>query len=218
MPTNYPYSSEPENKRLYTEAFDAFYTRFATLYDRLVKWLPLWRNWIAPALPALRGPRVLEVSFGTGYLLTQYAHPFDAYGLDYNRRMAEIARRNVVQHRLTARLLVGQVEALPFGSAAFDSVLNTMAFTGYPDAHQALSEMRRVLKPGGRLVMIDINFPADGNWRGMAIAKAWARGGDILRDMDALFQEFGLPYTDRTVGGWGSVRLYVATKPGGTAG
>ena len=60
-----------DNKE-YTERFDRFYSRFAYAYDALVKLLPIWRNWLKHAPPWIFGARVLEVSFGTGYLLTQY--------------------------------------------------------------------------------------------------------------------------------------------------
>jgi ubiquinone/menaquinone biosynthesis C-methylase UbiE len=87
-----------------------------------------------------------------------------------------------------------------------------MAFTGYPAAQPALTELLRVLKPQGRLVMVDINIPTNGNWRGMALARAWTATGDILRNMGVLFQQHGLVYTGREIGGWGSVHLYVAHK------
>jgi hypothetical protein len=65
------YSNEPADRRAFTERFDRFYTRFAPAYDRLVKALPVWKTWLGRALPHLVGPRVLEVSFGTGYLMTR---------------------------------------------------------------------------------------------------------------------------------------------------
>jgi hypothetical protein len=79
MPKDEHYSPEPENGRKYTGDFDQFYSRFAGGYDWLVKAFPPWRNWILSALPWIRGPKVLEVSFGTGFLLTQYADKFNIY-------------------------------------------------------------------------------------------------------------------------------------------
>ncbi|NIP97768.1 MAG: class I SAM-dependent methyltransferase, partial [Akkermansiaceae bacterium] len=49
--------------------------------------------------------------------------------------------------------------------------------------------MRRVLKPGGRLVMVDVNFPRDGNWRGTLLAQGWKAAGDLIRDVPHLFHE-----------------------------
>jgi hypothetical protein len=65
------YSEEPQDRRAYTEAFDHFHTSFAPVYDALVKLLPVWKTWLRHALPHFAGPRVLAVSFGTGWLMTQ---------------------------------------------------------------------------------------------------------------------------------------------------
>lgn len=206
-------SVEPKDGKQHTAQYDQFYTRFATLYDWLVKLLPIWRNWVGTTIPCVQGPRVLEISFGTGYLLTRYVGQFESYGIDYNRRFARIAQANLNQSKLKANLQVADVAALPYLADSFDTVINTMAFTAYPDGRRALSEMRRVLRPGGRIVMIDISYPEDGNRRGTHLTNAWKAGGDIIRDMPALFEKYGFNYTDEEVGGYGSVHLYVAEKP-----
>lgn len=212
MPKDEHYSPEPENGRKYTGDFDQFYSRFAGGYDWLVKAFPPWRNWILSALPWIRGPKVLEVSFGTGFLLTQYADKFNIYGVEYNQRLALIAKENLRKYDNNASLQVANVEALPYAHDSFDCVVNTMAFTGYPDGKLALSELSRVLRPGGRLVMVDVNYPSNGNWVGKLLTKGWKAGGDIIRDMPDLFAEFGLEWTDKEVGGFGSVHLYVVEK------
>ena len=213
MNTQLPYSQEPHNGGDFTTGNNRYYTAFARPYDMLVKTLPVWRNWLERTLPYLAGPRVLEVSFGTGYLLTQYADRFRAYGLDYNRAMIETTHRNLTRHNLQAALQQADVNNLPYAARSFDTVLNTMAFTGYPDGSRALQELLRVVKPGGRLVLLDINFPSDRNWLGMNLARFWQLAGDILRDMDALFKAANVSYQELEVGGAGSVHLYVAEKP-----
>jgi ubiquinone/menaquinone biosynthesis C-methylase UbiE len=206
------YSSEPEDKAKFTQEYDRFYTQFAGTYNVIVKALPVWKRWIGQATLHIQGPRVLEVSFGTGYLLTQYADQYETYGIDYNERMVGTARKNLEKKGVLADLRQGNVEALPYEDEYFDTVVNTMAFTAYPDGEKAMSEIHRVLKRGGRLVMVDINYPADGNWLGTMSAKIWVTLGDLLRDMDELFQRFGFEYTDEVIGGFGSVHLYVAEK------
>ncbi len=206
------YSDEPEESGAFTRSSDGFYTRFARLYDIAVKLLPAWKTWLRHALPHIRGPRVLEVSFGTGYLLTQFAGENEAYGIDYNARMVATAQRNLAQAAMTAHLLRGTVEALPYRDAAFDTVVNTMAFTAYPNAMKALSEMVRVLRPGGRLIMIDVNYPANGNRLGTMLTRGWKAAGDLIRDMEPLFRQLSLDYTDQEIGGYGSIHLYVASK------
>ena len=206
------YSTEPDDKARFTRDFDRTYTLIAGVYDLAVKALPVWKSWLRQAIPHIRGPRVLEVSFGTGYLLTQYAAGFETHGVDYNEKLVSVASGNLKKKGIAAELRQGDVEALPYDDEAFDCIVNTMAFTAYPDADKAMSEFRRVLKPGGRLVLIDIEFPRDRNWLGMKMTRFWMALGDIVRDMDAIFRRFGFEYTDREIGGFGSVHLYVAEK------
>ena len=206
------YSREPHDPRAFTESFDRAYSRFARVYDIAVKLFPTWRRWLRQTLPHIEGPRVLEVSPGTGWLLTKYADRFDAHAIDINPDLIEIARRNLRRAGLTAELIVGDVHALPYPDDRFDTVLTTMAFSGYPDGHRALSELIRVLRPGGRLIILDVNYPADGNRAGTALVDLWKRSGDLIRDMRALFSEFSLAASDREIGGFGSVHLYLATR------
>jgi ubiquinone/menaquinone biosynthesis C-methylase UbiE len=211
-PPDTRYSPEPPDGRAFTARFDRAYTHFARVYDLAVKSVPLWRRWLRPALPHIRGPRVLEVSFGTGWLLTQYAGRFETHGVELNREMLDIARHNLHRAGFSAELQIADVEALPYPDDHFDTVVNTMSFTGYPHAAQAMAELRRVLKPGRHLVMVDINYPRNGNQVGTALVGLWRHAGDLIRDMDALFREFGFDVTDEEIGGFGSVHLYVATK------
>lgn len=71
MPKEVSYVNEPENKEQFTEEFNKFYTMFARSYDVVTRIFPFWKKWLKTTLPHIQGPRVLEVSFGTGYLLTQ---------------------------------------------------------------------------------------------------------------------------------------------------
>ena len=58
-----------------------------------------------------------------------------------------------------AQLRRADVENLPYPDGYFDTVVNTMSFSGYPNAQQAMSELHRVLHRRGRLVLIDIGYP-----------------------------------------------------------
>ena len=206
------YSEEPSDKQQFTAQFDYAYTQFAGIYDFAVKALPVWKTWIKHTLPYIQGPRVLEVSFGTGYLLTRYAGQFETYGVDYNLRMAATARRNLEKAGLNAQLQVADAAALPYPDQVFDSLVNTMSFTGYPDGLKAMAELWRVLKPGGRLILVDINYPADQNRLGTTLTRLFASLGDIIRDMGSIFGALGISYQDHEIGGFGCVHLYIAEK------
>lgn len=126
--------------------------------------------------------------------------------------MSLVAKENLHKEIVQANLQVASVEAIPYGENSFGTIVNTMAFTSYSDAHRALSEMKQVLRPGGKLLLIDINYPANRNWIGMLLTKAWKACGDIIRDMSSLFDRFGFEYRDKEIGAFGSVHLYVAMK------
>jgi ubiquinone/menaquinone biosynthesis C-methylase UbiE len=211
------YPAEPADKEAYTRHNDRLYGRLARLYDLVVRALPLWSRWIERPLPDIVGPRVLELSFGTGHLLSRYAHRYQTWAIDYNWRMAQVAREKLPAgpdgtQPPAARLLLADVEGLPFADRCFDTVLCTMAFTGYPDGPAAMVEIDRVLRPGGRLLLVDVNFPSDGNRPGMWAARAWIAFGDILRDMGALFEAYGFSFSDEEIGGFGTVHYYLAQK------
>ena len=94
---------------------------------------------------------MLEVSCGTGWLLARCAERFEAHGVDLNPAMLDRARRNLERNGETAELRRANVEALPYRDELFDTVINTMSFSGYPDAEAAMSELGRELRPAGRL-------------------------------------------------------------------
>ena len=210
--TRRSYSDEPQDAQAFQEGFDRTYTRIAGLYDIAVKFLPIWKTWLKRALPHIRGRRVLEVSFGTGYLMTHYAGQFEVHGIDLNARMVSVAMKNLRQVGLSANLRQGTVEDLPYEDGFFDTVVNTMAFSGYPDGTKAMAEMRRVLASGGRFVLIDINYPADRNWVGTRLTRCWQLSGDIIRDMDSVLEAHGFEYEDIEIGGLGSVHMYICQR------
>ena len=196
----------------HTKKLDPYYTRFAFLYEGLVKIVPAWRRWIRQAAWHASGSKILEISFGPGHLFEYYLPGSQVVGLEYNRKMLEIAKRKTGSANPLLSLVRGDVYDLPLKSEIFDTVVNTMAFTGYRDGKRAMEEMNRVLKPGGKLVIVDINFPGDRNRLGTRLTQLWAALGDIIRDMDPLFRNAGFHYVDKEIGGWGSVHLYIAVK------
>jgi len=218
---NYP--AEPADKQAYSRRNDRLYGRLARLYDVAVKAVPLWRRWIERPLPDIAGPRVLELSPGTGHLLSRYAHRYQTWAIDINWQLTQIARENLAAGQDEAgppatRLLLADVAGLPFADRRFDTILCTMAFTGYPDGRAAMAEIDRVLRPGGRFLLVDVNFPDDGRRLGLWAARMWMALGDILRDMGALFESQGFSFSDEQIGGFGSVHYYVARKPAETPG
>jgi len=206
------YSKEPENSIEYTNKLDKGYSTYAKVYDVAVKLLPVWKTWIKTVIPHIEGNRVLEASFGTGYLLMQYANNYETYGIDFNNNMVEVAQKNLLQKGVQATLQWANVEELPFPENYFDTIVNTMAFTGYPNGKQAMSEFYRVLKEGGKLLIVDFDYPSNRNRFGYWLTKSMESAGDTIRDISKIVQEFPFEYTEEEIGGFGSVHLYIARK------
>jgi ubiquinone/menaquinone biosynthesis C-methylase UbiE len=113
----------------------------------------LFRQWapvVADAAGIKAGQRVLDVACGTGVLAREAAgRGASVSGLDRNEGMLELARRIAPSLEWKA----GRAEQLPFPDAGFDAVVSQFGLMFFDDRPQALREMRRVLKPGGRLAV-----------------------------------------------------------------
>jgi len=204
------YSAVPQDGASYTATMDRKYASFAKYYDFVMT--PYWRAWLKQVIPWIEGSKVLEVSFGTGYLMTQYVQDFDTYGIDLNDEMIKLTARKLAQKGLSATISKGNVENLPFANETFDSIINTMAFTGYPNGTKALAEMKRVLKKNGKLLLMDFDYPANRNLLGYSLVKIGERYGDIMKDIKAYLKAGELTYREINVGGFGSVYLFVCSK------
>jgi len=99
--------------------------------------------------------RVLEVAIGTGRSLPFYTVASSLTGVDLSPEMLAIARTRASERGLPVDLLEGDAEALPFEDVAFDSVVCTLSLCTIPDPAAAVAEMKRVLVPGGRLLLLD---------------------------------------------------------------
>ncbi len=113
-------------------------------------------------------------------------------GVDLAWGMCRVAQQRLHSAGLSSRLVRGSVATLPFPTATFDSVVSTFAFSGFPDGQAAMAEMVRVTNEQGRLILVDIGLPADGNRVGTFWARLWEKAGDFLYDQPSLMQRAGL--------------------------
>jgi ubiquinone/menaquinone biosynthesis C-methylase UbiE len=195
----------------YTNKMNKEYNWMAKGYDAFMVVFPLWKIWIKKVIPHIEGTKILEVSFGSGYLMKEYAqNDFDIYGIDYNEKMLEIASKKMNSIEISTKLSIANVETLPFPENTFDTVINTMAFTGYPNGDKAMSEFKRVLKEDGKLLLVDFDYPANRNLLGYWIVKLWEKLGDIIKDINSLLSIYEFNYQDIPIGGFGSVHLFIA--------
>jgi SAM-dependent methyltransferase len=97
---------------------------------------------------------VLEVSIGTGLNLPHYPDHVDLTAVDRDPQMLSMARRRLDVVRRVS-LLQADAARLPFAAASFDSVVCTLAMCEFRDRSAVLAEMYRILRPGGRLLLLD---------------------------------------------------------------
>jgi ubiquinone/menaquinone biosynthesis C-methylase UbiE len=98
---------------------------------------------------------VLEVAVGTGLNLEAYPSDITLTGIDWSDAMLGIARDRSNQLGRTATLQQADAHELPFDDASFDTAVCTFGLCAIPDHIRAISEMARVLRPGGRLILVD---------------------------------------------------------------
>ncbi|MEN7982448.1 MAG: methyltransferase domain-containing protein [Nanoarchaeota archaeon] len=207
----YTDTSEIDNN--YTDEMNKEYNFMAKFYDAFMFIFPLWKKWIKKVIPYIQGKKILEISFGTGYLMSKYSKSnLEVYGIDYNQKMVDITSKKLISKNIKAKLVQGNVEQLPYKDNTFDTIINTMAFSGYPNGDKALSEMKRVLKKDGKLLLVDFDFPEDRNIFGYSIVKLWEKLGDIMKDINHHLRKNNFEYQDISVGGFGSVHLFICKK------
>ena len=105
-------------------------------------------------LSTARG-RVLEVGAGTGANLPLYPAEAHVVATEYDESMARQARKRVGKAPVPVRLLMADAQVLPFDDATFDTAVGTLVFCTIAEPLLALGEVRRVLRPGGRLLLLE---------------------------------------------------------------
>jgi ubiquinone/menaquinone biosynthesis C-methylase UbiE len=98
---------------------------------------------------------VLEVAVGTGLNLPFYPPGVTLSGLDLSPAMLAVARDRALELRRDITLREGNAEALPFPDATFDTAVCTLGLCSIPDDRAAITEIYRVLRPGGQALLLD---------------------------------------------------------------
>ena len=136
--------------------------------------------------PAARDRQVLEIGVGVGTDLVRFARAgAHVTGVDLSERSVELARRRLRLENLPGEVLVADAEALPFRDCSFDFVYSWGVLHHTPDTAHAVREAIRVLRPGGRLVLM---LYARRSWVGFGLwtwhallrARPWTSLNDVL--------------------------------------
>ena len=148
----------------------------------LINWSMRQKNLAAyrsRIIPAAEG-RVLEIGIGSGLNLPFYSrHVARVIGLEPSPRLLAMARRVERTGNGSVEFIEGSAEAIPLQDASVDTVVTTWTLCSIPDAPRALRDMRRVLRPGGRLLFVEHGLAPDPNviWWQDRLTPAWKRLG-----------------------------------------
>ena len=153
------------------EKVEKVYTNYAVMYDQTFgRMVQQSRESAVRGLPIEPGDRVLEVGIGTGEALPLYPQHCEVMGIDFSEGMLEKARKRIKKHQLNhvslRRMDAAQME---LENDSFDIVMAAYVVTAVPDYREVVSEMIRVCKPGGRIIML--NHFSNGNKMIAAVEK-----------------------------------------------
>jgi demethylmenaquinone methyltransferase/2-methoxy-6-polyprenyl-1,4-benzoquinol methylase len=176
---------------------ERIFTGIARTYDRVAAVLsfgqdPRWRRALVEAIEAKPGERVLDVATGTGLVAEALVDRYRCrvVGLDQSADMLAIAR---TRDGVYEDLVLGRAERLPFADATFDHLTFTYLLRYVDDPNAVMRELARVVKPGGRVAMLEFALPR-GVWRplwwlytrvglpvaGRAVSAKWSEVGAFL--------------------------------------
>jgi ubiquinone/menaquinone biosynthesis C-methylase UbiE len=133
------------------------YDKLAPDYEKAIGWLERrffkgLRERALASVPA--DSRVLEIGAGTGLNFAHYPHGAHGVASELSCEMLKIAAAKT-NRPARVHLLQANAHALPFPENTFDAAFCTLVFCSVPDPLRGLREIRRILRPGGRLVMLE---------------------------------------------------------------
>lgn len=156
----------------------------------------------AKVVPLAEG-QVLEVGIGSGLNIPLYdsSKVSRLWGLDPSAEMWSIAKENAADHDLEVEFMQSPAESIPLQENSMDSVLMTYTLCTIPDVEVALAEIRRVLKPTGRLIFCEHGYSPDENirqWQDRLnpIWRKLAGGCNLNRPIDQLLTQSGFKSDD----------------------
>jgi ubiquinone/menaquinone biosynthesis C-methylase UbiE len=156
MPARWPITRMRSGRPDQSERLRRYWDRHARSLDRQMAFYERvlfgdGRQWIC----SQAGGDVLEVAVGGGRNLPFYPESIRLTGIDLSSQMLRLGQQQAEQLGWQVDLRLGDAQALGLPDASFDTVVCTLSLCAIPDERRAIAEMRRVLRPGGRLLLLD---------------------------------------------------------------
>jgi demethylmenaquinone methyltransferase / 2-methoxy-6-polyprenyl-1,4-benzoquinol methylase len=146
--------------------FDSVASRYDVMNDLMSAGLHrVWKAYTVAVADVQPGHRVLDIAAGTGDLTRAFARRAGPQGMvvhtDINEAMLREGRNRLIDEGLLLPSMVCDAEKLPFPDASFDRVSVSFGLRNMTHKDQALAEMARVLKPGGKLLVLEFSKVAE---------------------------------------------------------
>ena len=166
MPSNHPPIGEADGK---AKAVETMFDAVAPRYDLLNRVLSggtdrYWRWRAVRMLDDEQPQRVLDVATGTADLairIQDTLHPRETIGIDLSTEMLDRGRDKIAQKGLSPRITLRKADAarLPYDDDSFDAAFVAFGVRNFEDLDAGLADIRRVLRPGGTLVVLEFSTP-----------------------------------------------------------
>jgi len=131
------------------------YNRIAGFYELLERPLDRFFNPLRERAVPLAGGRTLEIGVGTGKTLRYYPPNIELHAVDGSVKMLEIAKKRAEKLGRKVEFAIAEAESLPFPDDYFDTVISSFVFCTVLEPEKAMTEIRRVLKPCGRIIFLE---------------------------------------------------------------
>ena len=158
-----------EDTTAFTLQTREMFTSIAPRYDFLNRLLSVgqdkyWRQRAIDLLDPMGKERILDVATGTGDMAIEVAKrnlSVQIFGIDFSQRMLDLGRIKIARngYNQAVSLQIGSGECLPFADESFDGVICAFGIRNFADVQLGLREFFRVLKPGGRVVVLEFSIP-----------------------------------------------------------
>lgn len=166
--THFGYQSVPTGDKagLVRGVFDSVAERYDIMNDLMSAGLHrLWKRFTIDQAAVRRGDAVLDLAGGTGDLAREFSRKVGKDGqvvlADINMAMLQQGRRRLIDAGIAGNVAIAQVDAqaLPFDSSSFDCITIAFGLRNVTDKDAALASMYRVLKPGGKAMILEFSEP-----------------------------------------------------------
>jgi len=204
-----------------TRLFDKLHYKLMSLEKSYHNFMQLssggqWEKWQNKVFEDLNGKRVLEVGVGPGKLLLRMAkRGYDVSGVEIRQNMALEARRLMKRSNYPNDVRLESVNKMSFKDEEFDCVIMTFVLSEIVNLDEAVKEMKRVLKKGGKVIAISATMPRDRNLGARMIMKLISSQSDdkFDRNNEEYFEKNGFKTTRYDFGPFHLINKIVAVKP-----